>query len=449
MAYCSQADELFYGGAAGGGKTDLLLGLALTEHRKSIIFRREYPQLKDIIERSRELIGLNGRYNDTAHIWRGLPGNRSIEFGALQYEADKEKYKGRPHDFMAYDEMSDMTESQYTFTSGWLRTTVPDQRVQSVGAGNPPTNADGEWVIRRWGPWLDDQHPRPAKPGELRWFAMIDKKDTEVDGPKLIIFKQDEITPRSRTFIPARLTDNPYLLNSGYGTVLQNMPEPLRSQLLYGDFKAGIKDDPWQTIPTAWIKAAQARWHEGDFGPQSCIGVDVARGGDDKTVIAIRHGHWFAPLLKYEGKDTPDGNYVAGLVLAAKKGNPIINIDVIGVGSSPYDILKNMGQVAGINFGEGTSATDKSGRLRFANVRACAYWKFREALDPVNDSNIALPPDSELLADLAAPKWSPRGEKITIESKEEIKKRLGRSPDCGDAVVLAYYSKILEGQLVY
>ena len=77
------------------------------------------------------------------------------------------------------------------------------------------------------------------------------------------------------------------------------------------------------------------------------------------------------------------------------------------------------------------------------NVRAAAYWKFREALDPENESTVCLPPDTELLHDLCAPTWSlDRGSgKIVIEDKPDIKKRIGRSPDCADAVVLAWWAQ--------
>jgi hypothetical protein len=442
LAYDSRADELFYGGAAGGGKSDLLLGLAITQHRKAIIFRREYPQLKDIILRSQELLaGTWARFNGQANTWRMIPGNRTLEFGAVQYEQDVSKYKGRAHDLKAFDEASDFSEFQYRFLTGWSRTTIPGQRVRILCAGNPPTHTEGEWVIRYWAPWLDSQHPHPARPGDLRWFAMIDKRDTEVPNGEPFEHKGETLHPKSRTFIPARLADNPHLSTTGYGTVLENLPEPLRSQLLFGDFRAGIQDDPWQVIPSEWIRAAQARWAPGDHGPQSAIGVDVARGGADQTVLSPRHGTWFAPLRKFPGANTPDGPYVAGLVIGARQGDPLVNVDVIGVGASVFDQLAPSGHVAGVNFAEGVpDATDRSGRLRFSNVRAHAYWSFREALDPTYGAGLALPPDGELLADLAVPKWSLRGGRIYIESKDEIKLRLGRSPDCGDAAVLAWYS---------
>lgn len=437
-AYYCQADELFYGGAAGGGKSALLVGLALTAHRKSIVFRREYPQLKDLVEYARIVIGQRGRYNGQQNIFR-LNDGRILEFGAVQHEGDQGKYQGRAHDLKAFDELPNFLESQYRFLIGWNRTTAPNQRTRVVGAGNPPTSADGEWVIQRWGAWLDPQYPNPAKDGELRWFAVIDGHDTELENCEPIQHRGEIIKPRSRTFIPAKLGDNPYLANTDYMATVQAMPEPLRSQMLNGDFRIGLEDDQWQVIPTAWVLAAQERWKQRsqpDMGITH-MGVDVARGGKDKTVIAKRRGNWFAELDKYPGKSTPDGQAVAGLVRLAIEGDPMINIDVIGVGSSVYDQLRDVAGVNGINFAEGSHMTDKSGRLNFANMRAQAYWKFREALDPKTGDDIALPPDAELRADLCAAKWSMSMRGVLVESKEDIVKRLGRSPDCADAVVLA------------
>ncbi len=447
MAYFSRANELFYGGAAGGGKTDLLLGLAGTQHRQSIIFRRVFPAMRGIIERSRQIYNAShdehakDSYNESLHIWR-LRDDRMIELGSMQYEKDKENYRGRPHDLKAWDEVTEFAESQFRFVNTWNRSTVGGQISRVVATGNPPTNPEGEWVISYWAPWLDDQHTNPAQPGALRWFARIDDKDIEVETGKPFEHKSELIRPRSRTFIPARLSDNIYLSNTEYGGVLQGLPEPLRSQLLFGLFKVNAVDNPYQTIPTAWLQAAVDRWKKMDQ-PEiglTAIGVDVARGGDDKTVLAMRHGEWIAPLVKVAGKDTPTGNSVAQLVINRMTGTAIINVDVIGVGSSVVDQLP-FRNVSGVNFGAGTPLMDKSRLLSFSNVRAAAYWKLREALSPDSGLNLCLPDDRELIADLAAPRWTPRGGKVFIESKDDIKKRLGRSPDCGDAVVLAWWQE--------
>src|SRR5690606_35379444 len=122
-----------------------------------------------------------------------------------------------------------------------------------------------------------------------------------------------------------------FYMKSGYLSQLQSLPEPLRSQMLYGDFSAGIEDDPWQVIPTAWVEAAQARWvRPPHLEPMDSVGVDVARGGRDKTDIARRHGMWFDVPLSYPGKETPDGPTVAGLVIAARRDQAPIHLDVIG-----------------------------------------------------------------------------------------------------------------------
>jgi hypothetical protein len=244
----------------------------------------------------------------------------------------------------------------------------------------------------------------------------------------------------SRTFIPASVEQNPYLMASGYKTILQNLPEPLRAKLLYGDFTAGSEDNPWQVIPTAWVDAAMARWTERKPEiPLSALGVDVARGGKDETVLAKRYGPWYAPLHKYPGTKTPDGPSVAALVVAAHEGRAPIQIDVIGVGASAYDHLKGLKpHVTPLNGAEGSTARDRSDQLHFRNKRAEWHWKFREALDPATGDDLALPPDRELRADLLAPRWKLMAQGISIEEKDEIKARLGRSPDSGEAVIYAY-----------
>jgi len=440
-AWLTPADELYYGGQAGGGKTDLLLGLGLTAHQRTIIFRRNYTQFKGgdgLISRALLVAGAKGHFSSRIN---GLLMNdgRTIEFGGVEDMGELGKWKGRPHDMVGFDELSEFMEQMYLFLMGWVRTTRPGQKTRVVGAGNPPTSIEGEWVIKRWGAWLDGQHSNPAKPGELRWYARLNDKDTEVDSPTPFIINGERIVPKSRTFIPASLADNPILASQGYGAQLQALPEPLRSQLLYGDYTIGLKDDPWQVIPTAWVDAAMKRWVEHrPPGPATQSGLDVARGGADKTVLAQRWGEWFAPLERYPGKDTPDGQECRRIVINAMMRGGSCNVDVIGPGASVVDLCREAGyETLPINFGAGTKRRDRTKLLRFVNVRAFAYWSFREALDPEHGDGVMLPPDQELRADLCAARYDVRVNGLLIEDKEAISKRLGRSPDAGDAVVLA------------
>lgn len=436
-AYHSEADIIGYGGSAGGGKTSLAIGKALTNHRRSMILRREATQLTGIIDDMTALLGSRDGYNGADRIWR--LGGKQIEFGSVPHLGDETKYQGRPHDFLVFDEAANFLEHQVRFLLGWLRTTDPNQRCQALLTFNPPTSVEGRWVIQFFAPWLDKNHPKRAEPGELRWFAMVDGKEIEVPNGEPFQSGPDLIKPMSRTFIPSRVSDNPYLMGTGYAATLQALPEPLRSQMLYGDFNAGIEDDAFQVIPTKWVEEAMKRWKKPDqLEEMDVMGVDVARGGRDNTIIARRHGNWFDAPLVYPGSASPDGPTVAGLVIAALRNRAVICIDVIGVGASPYDFLNQNGQqVIGVNVSERALGLDISGRLKFKNQRSELWWRMREALDPTNNRGICLPPDDRLLADLCSATYRLAGEAIYVCGREEIADKIGRSPDFASAYVLA------------
>jgi hypothetical protein len=466
LAYHCKADVLFYGGAAGGAKTDLLLGLAAREHYRSAIYRREFTQVKSIEERSEELFSAYGHYNKSTHIWIFKDGRR-IELGAVNNVGDEIKYQGRPRDFIGFDEVTHFTKPQFVFLTGWNRSVRRGQRKRVVAAGNPPTTIEGNWVIEYWPCWLDENYPNPAQPGELRYFITdAHGKTTEVETADPIEYKGKTIVPQSRTFIPSSLDDNLYLEGTGYETVLNSLPEPLRSQLLFGDFKAGMKDDPWQVFPTVWLRQAQARWkkRKPPLAPIDQIGVDVSRGGQDRTVITPRWKNYFGEQRVHEGVTTSDGPKVAALVIAVPQINlnvTIAAVDVIGVGSSVYDSLAaNHIKVVKLNASEGTEEVDKaSGRLGFINFRALWAWRLREDLDPDSGMDLAIPDDPELFAELTAMRWKLTVRGIQILGKDEIKEIIGRSPDKGESLIYAhanppmvnkgifeYYEKMSQGK---
>jgi hypothetical protein len=120
-----------------------------------------------------------------------------------------------------------------------------------------------------------------------------------------------------------------------------------------------------------------------------------------------------------------------------------VNIDLTGGwGGSARDHLMAQGiRVEPVVFSQGSPERTRDGQLTFANRRTELWWKFREALDPVQGDGIALPPDPRLAAQLAAPTWKLRGNAILIESKDDIRKRLGTSTDDADAVILAWHKR--------
>lgn len=445
MAYFSEADELFYGGQAGGGKTDLLMGLSLTAHRRSLVLRRTNKEASKLVDRYEEALGSRDGFNGQDNVWK-LDG-KIIDISGCQYEDDKQKFKGIPHSLKAFDEISDFTESQYLFITIWNRDADPNERCRVVCAGNPPTRPEGLWVIKRWAPWLDPKYPRPAKPGELRWFLTIEGKDTEVDGPGPHFVNGEYRKARSRTFIPAKLSDNPDLASTNYGSILDSLPDELRAAYRDGCFDASIKDDPWQVIPTEWVREAQKRWRSvAPTGvPMCAIGVDVAQGGDDKTVLAIRHDGWYDKLIEVPGKLTPHGTDVAGLVIAHRRDSAHVVLDVGGGwGGDAYGHLREniaVEQCTAYMGVKTTEARSMDRQFTFFNKRAEVYWRFREALDPnqPGGSPIMLPDDNELVADLCAPTYEVgNGGKIKVTPKEDLVVTIGRSPDKGDAVVMAW-----------
>ena len=500
FAFHHPADELFYGGAAGSGKTDLILGLsAFAKH--SLLLRREFPRCRAIIERSREIFARNisiharDSYNESLHLWR-LSESNTIQIGSVQYEQDWQKYQGQAHDLKCWDELTEFSEMQFRKINIWNRHPDPSVRCRIVATGNPPTTVDGEWVLDYWGAFIDpDYDGDRAEQGSLVWFVRKyigeEDQDVEIARTSLAEVKEymarGEMPPRpiheytlpngtvkqlegrSRSFIGGKVEDNPVLMAKGYDKTLEALPIELRTRFREGNFIRIVESTDLQVIPTAWVVAAMDRWiaHMGtkslDFNNaisiyrtknqvpnMSAMGVDPSRGGDDETAIAVRFADWIAPLHLTKGKYVEDGDAVRDIIHNLRIGNPQINIDVVGVGSSPYDSCKKMGWgVIAINGGASATdrnnrpITDRTGLLRFRDINAMLAWKLMEALDPQYNPTLMLPPDPKLKAELCSiRRASIDGGVVSIESKKEVKKRLGRSPDRADAVKYALLQSI-------
>lgn len=448
-AYLSPADILLYGGQAGGGKSYLVMGLASQEHTRSIVFRRESSQTDGLEEAGKAIIGDSAKYNGTDLEWSWASVGRSVKLAGMKDPGDWNKHAGRERDLIAFDEAGEFLRDQVASLIAWNR--GPEgQRCRVVLASNPPRSADGYWMTEWFAPWLDIHHPNRAEPGELRWAVLLDGSPIWINSPEEAFIDGEQRELLSFTFIPAALKDNPYRDTAEYRAKIDSLPEPLRSQLKYGDFGAGVQDDLNQTIPTDWVKEAQRRWKpQRPLGiPMCAIGVDVAQGGTDQTVMAIRYDDWYDVLYAIPGVETPGGSDVAGRVIAKRHDGAKVIVDLGGGwgGDALAHLTANNVDAVGYMGVKDSSRRTRDNQLKFSNVRAEAYWRMRESLDPsqVGGATIALPDDKELLADLTAPSFETRSGKggmtIHLEPKDKLVKRLGRSPDKGDAVVMCWWA---------
>ncbi len=208
-----------------------------------------------------------------------------------------------------------------------------------------------------------------------------------------------------------------------------------------GEFCA---DDEDAVIPLRWVEAAFDRWRawERDGKPDQdgirTAGVDVARSGQDKSGVAVRHGNVITRIVTWAKADTMETTGKTRAIMEAEPGVTAI-VDVIGIGAGVYDRLREQGVRADpFNAGRKTARRDKTGQFGFFNMRSWGWWNLREALE-MPGSEVALPPDDELAGDLTAMHWKVTSDgKIQVESKDDVRKRIGRSTDCGDMVMQAF-----------
>ena len=210
-------------------------------------------------------------------------------------------------------------------------------------------------------------------------------------------------------------------------------------------------------IPLDWIRAAVDRWHERKSAGtledgELSLGVDVSEGGGDRTVFALRFGWTVARLEDHTPREIGAMMPIVDKVEAIirKHGGRAI-VDNVGVGALVPDMLRRRGvKVTGFKAGEGTKLRDSTGQFGFADLRTAAWWHMRELLSPETGPGLALPPDRELMADLAAPGVDVvAGARLKLESKDKLRPRLGRSPDKADAVVMACWTRgVMTGRIL-
>lgn len=208
-------------------------------------------------------------------------------------------------------------------------------------------------------------------------------------------------------------------------------------------------------IPQSWIESAQERWKESKRGlkpnEKGALGVDVAGMGTDSTVYCPRSDNYVHYFKKRNSKGQAEHMRVAGEVkhfLDKNRGFTAF-IDTIGEGAGTYSRLIELEydnkaisakNSEGAKDSTGRDLTDLTGQRKFVNMRSFLFWAVRDWLDPRNGNDAMLPPGGTLAEEASEIKWFIRSDgKIGIEPKEDIKKRLGYSPDEFDSLSLTFY----------
>ena len=256
-------DQVFYGGARGGGKSYAMLvdPLRYCDHKvhRALMLRRTMPELRDLIEHSRRLYPQafpGAKFKEQEKEWR-FPSGARIEFGYAETMADALRYQGQSYTWIGVDELPQFPSPEiWNFLMSSLRSTDPAVPTFMRATGNPG-NVGSHWVREMF---ID-----AAPPGE----AFKVKVDTSL-GPRWV----------SRRFIPAKLTDNPSLMQTdSYLIMLSSLPEVQRKQYLDGDWDAFDNAafpefsrtthvfDPFE-IPKSWIKFRSCDW---GYSSNACV----------------------------------------------------------------------------------------------------------------------------------------------------------------------------------
>jgi predicted Fe-Mo cluster-binding NifX family protein len=446
QAYFSEADVLLYGGSVGGGKSALGLGLALNEHYRSLVVREHFSDTEGLIDTCKKLAKTKEGFIGGTRPKYNKDNGGVIHFAGLAEDGSIGGHQGIDHDFLYVDEAANIPEKQIRLLMGWLRTDRPNQRTRVVLGSNPPLDSTGDWLLKFFAPWLDPTYPNPAKPGEIRYFLPDeDGNDFECQKGEHVMLAGVKLFAQSRSFIPSRFTDNPYYNPEEYSKTLSALDKSVREILISGNFLFDRPEGLWQLIPRKWVDDAVKRWHTHKPAgvPMSCVGVDIAQGGSDSSVLARRFGGWFDKMVEVPGKDTPEGKDIAALVVKYRRDACPVVLDMGGgYGGAAREQLENNG-IKTISYKGTKTSTEvvKGSKIGFPNIRSEAYWSIRSALDPSQPggSRICLPDDQRLISELCTPEYRYQNNKYKVESKEEVVSRLGRSTDFADALVMCWY----------
>jgi hypothetical protein len=241
-------------------------------------------------------------------------------------------------------------------------------------------------------------------------------------------------------------------------------PEDLFRVKVLGKFPKVAED---VLIPGQWIEIANTRWKQfnGQTKGVHRLGVDVAGMGRDSTVYCNRQENYVHYIKKRNSGGIADHMRIVGDVIdfLRKNKDAMAMIDTIGEGAGVFSRLAEQGYAGNSNIsadgksmafsckysesakdGRGNELKDITGQYSFANMRAYLFWCVRDWLNPKNNTNAMLPPGGTLAEEATEIKWQFRSDgRIIIEPKDDIKQRLGYSPDEFDALANTFYPVII------
>lgn len=267
MARCE--DEGFYGGAAGGGKSDMLIIEALRQVDKpwyrGLILRKIIKELTQLAERARLYYNAaypGVRYNATSRVFT-FPSGATITFDGLQYTKDKEKYQGQQFEFIGFDELTQFKQAEYEYLKSRNRANGPGMRCYMRATGNPGGIGHG---------WVKKYFVTAGEPNKTVWTK---SQVVMPDGSVQTFWS-------SKVFVPSLVFDNKILLQNDpdYLKKLASLNEADRNALLYGDWNsfsgqvfrefvndpAHYRDRRWThviepfKVPTHWLIIRSMDW---------------------------------------------------------------------------------------------------------------------------------------------------------------------------------------------
>lgn len=319
----SAADIVFYGGAAGGGKSFGLLLDPLYGYNnklfKAALFRRTTVQLRNpgsIWDQSQNLYRqLNGKSQEMSLEWT-FPSGASLKMAHLEYEKNAYDWQGSELAWVGFDEVTHFTERQVTYMMS---------RMRSMSGIKPrmraTCNPDAESWVRDWVDWYigEDGYAIPERSGKIRWFIRIEDNMIWADSAtELIVNHGKDHIPMSFTFIPSKLDDNKILMDTdpSYRATLMSLPRVERERLLKGN---------WNVKPSAG-----AYFQKSNF---EIIDIEPAEG------MAIRH--WDRASTKpHEGNKNPD--WTVGLKMKRLNSGVFVICDVDRFQESPAEVEKRV-----------------------------------------------------------------------------------------------------------